>query len=298
MMSGVARESEITVHYSKDFQVSGKRVLRELSSIDGVGGGYRNSSNLVLPIIPIIAKKACGSSYQLLNSGDTRITKELSEFNSATMLECLLIRENIEQVRAVCGEVYPQICTKIPIDSFLQKLAKNQLIGQVVGEFFGCGSSHKNAHFSVAKLAELLGPNGPSKATINRVLKRNGSDQTKNFTAEENVVFAENGKITATAHKPLKTGDELLESPPTPSAAIEKKDEYSQKAKEKWHNDFNRKVTEFSEIESSLKEIEHKTGKFGLGTQRFYQRIMEAQNEQTLLHALQNISEFIKQYKS
>src|SRR5690606_28038097 len=102
-------ESQITVHYSRDFHVSGKRVLKPLSSIDGVGGGHRNATHLVLPVIPIIAKKTNGTGYQLMNCGDSRVTSQLSEFNSSTMLECLLVSENIAQVRAVTGEIYPQI---------------------------------------------------------------------------------------------------------------------------------------------------------------------------------------------
>ncbi len=219
-MSEITGESEITVQYSKDFHVSGKRVLRPLANIDGVGGGHRNSPHLVLPIIPIIAKKSCKNGYQLLNFGDTRVTRELSEFNSATMVECLLVDENIEQVRAVTGEIYPQICTKTSTISFLQSLTTSQSLRKILGDFFGCASSHKNSDFSVDKLAKLLAPNGPSKATINRCLstQKAGTRATKTPRNASQEEAPANQNTEAQTGESLASGDSSTKEPQPESA--------------------------------------------------------------------------------
>lgn len=208
-------ESQITVHYSRDFHVSGKRVLKPLSSIDGVGGGHRNSTYLVLPIMPIIARKACGSGYQLLNFGDSRVTSQLSEFNSSTMIEGLLVSENIEQVRAVTGEIYPQIRTKVPTTSFLQHLTQDQSLGKYLSEFFGCSSSRQGADFSINKLASLLAPNGPSKATIERTLKKiknPGTSKSVKAALNEAPAASQNGKQLQTSEDLLSPGQYRSES--------------------------------------------------------------------------------------
>lgn len=287
-------ESQITVQYSRDFHVSGRRVLTALSSIDGVGGGHRNATHLVLPVIPIIAKKTSGSGYQLLNFGDSRVTSQLSEFNSSTMIECLLVSENIEQVRSVTGEIYPQICTKVPTASFLKRLAQSQSLRQLLSDFFDCPSSHQSTDFSVSKLAKLLAPNGPSKATIDRALKNQKAKLSKNPESSETATATLDEHPTSTTGGIWQqTGEDLLTSTQPESVA-----DPGAEARKKWCTFFNRDPGEFAYIEAGLKDIETKNDdQAGSRRALFYQRITEAKDNDALRDVLKKIHDYIETHK-